>query len=175
MINSFQVFPQVMIITSLKNRGAIMSIPVEWIPREPGFDAYLRLFSVPNFGRSILNSFYLAGVCTAAGILCAAMAAFALTKIPFKGQALVFSLYLTAMMLPAQVTFIPVFIIMSKLGLTNNLNALVLLQFFNAFAIFMLRQQMKTINNAYIEAAVMDGASLWYIFWRIMLPLCSGC
>jgi multiple sugar transport system permease protein len=162
-----------MIITSLKSRGAIMSIPVEWIPREPGLDSYIKLFSIPNFGLSILNSFYLAVICTAANLLCAAMAAFALTKIPFKGQKLVFSLYLTAMMLPGQVTFIPIFIIMAKLGLTNSLNAFVLLQFFNAFSVFMLRQHMKTIDKAYIEAAVIDGAGLWYIFWRIMLPLCS--
>ncbi|MDR2021076.1 MAG: carbohydrate ABC transporter permease [Treponema sp.] len=162
-----------MIITSLKTRGAIMSIPVEWIPREPGLESYIRLFAIPNFGRSVFNSFYLAAICTTVNMLCAAMAAFALTKIPFKGQALIFGLYLTAMMLPGQVTFIPVFIIMSNLGLTNNLNAFVLLQLFNAFAIFMLRQRMKTINNAYIEAAIIDGAGFGYIFWRIILPLCS--
>jgi multiple sugar transport system permease protein len=162
-----------MIITSLKSRGAIMSIPVEWIPKEPSFDSYIKLFSIPNFALSILNSFYLALICTAANLLCAAMAAFALTKIPFKGQKLVFSLYLTAMMLPGQVTFIPIFIIMVKLGLTNSLNAFVLLQFFNAFSIFMLRQHMKTIDKSYMEAAVIDGAGLWYIFWRILLPLCS--
>jgi multiple sugar transport system permease protein len=162
-----------MIITSLKSRGAIMSIPVEWIPKEPSLDAYVRLFSIPNFALSILNSFYLAVICTTANLLCAAMAAFALTKIPFKGQKLVFSLYLTAMMLPGQVTFIPIFIIMAKLELTNSLNAFVLLQFFNAFSIFMLRQHMKTIDKSYMEAAVIDGAGLWYIFWRIILPLCS--
>jgi multiple sugar transport system permease protein len=162
-----------MVITSLKSRGAIMSIPVEWIPKEPGLDSYINLFSIPNFGLSILNSFYLAVICTAANLLCAAMAAFALTKIPFKGQKLVFSLYLTALMLPVQVTFVPIFIIMSKLGLTNSLNALVLFQLFNAFSIFMLRQHMKTIDKSYIEAAVIDGAGLWYIFWRIILPLCS--
>jgi multiple sugar transport system permease protein len=162
-----------MIITSLKSRGAIMNIPVEWIPKKPGLDSYIRLFNIPNFGQSILNSFYLAVICTTANLLCAAMAAFALTKIRFKGQTLVFSLYLTAMMLPGQVTFIPIFIIMTKLGLTNSLNAFVLLQFFNAFSVFTLRQHMKTIDKAYLEAAVIDGAGLWYIFWRIILPLCS--
>ncbi|MDR1231843.1 MAG: carbohydrate ABC transporter permease [Spirochaetaceae bacterium] len=162
-----------MVITSLKSRGAMMSIPVEWIPKEPSLDSYRSLFGIPNFGLSILNSFYLAVVCTVVNLLCAAMAAFALTKIPFKGQKVVFSLYLTAMMLPAQVTFIPLFIIMAKLGLTNSLNALVLFQLFNATSIFMLRQHMKTIDKSYMEAAVIDGAGLWYIFWRIILPLCS--
>jgi multiple sugar transport system permease protein len=163
-----------MLITSLKSRGAIMNIPVEWIPKEPNLESYTRLFAIPSFGRSIINSFYLATICTVTQILCAAMAAFALTKIPFKGQRAVFSLYLTSMMIPGQVTFIPIFIIMSRLGLTNNLNAFIFLQMFNAFDIFMLRQRMMTIDNAYIEAAVIDGAGYWFIFGKIILPLSSA-
>ncbi|MDR1399977.1 MAG: carbohydrate ABC transporter permease [Treponema sp.] len=162
-----------MISTSLKSRGALVSIPLEWLPKNPSLDSYQKLFAIPNFGRSIINSFYLAIICTISNLLCAAMASFALTKIPFKGQQVVFNLYLVSMMIPAQVTFIPIFIIMSKLGLTNNLSAFMLLQLFNAFSIFMLRQRMKTINNAYIEAAMIDGASYRFIFWRIILPLCS--
>ena len=73
-----------MIITSLKGRGAIMSIPVEWIPKEPTLDAYKKLFAMPEFVGSIFNSFYVSVLCTAVRLLCAAMAAFALTKIPFK-------------------------------------------------------------------------------------------
>jgi multiple sugar transport system permease protein len=163
-----------MIITSLKSRGAIMSIPVEWIPQNPSLDSYVRIFDIPNFGGSILNSFYLAVVCTLTRIVCASMAAFGLTKIPFKGQNLIFTLYLTAMMIPVQVTFIPIFIIMTKLHLSNSLNAFIFLQLFNAFAIFMLRQRMKTIDNAYIEAARIDGAGWWFIHWRIILPLCQA-
>ncbi|MDR1443816.1 MAG: carbohydrate ABC transporter permease [Treponema sp.] len=163
-----------MVITSLKTRGAVMSIPVEWIPKNPSLDSYVRIFAMPNFAGSILNSFYLAIVCTVTRILCASMAAFALTKIPFKRQNLVFSLYLTAMMIPVQVTFIPIFIIMTKLHLSNSLNAFIFLQLFNAFAIFMLRQRMKTIDNAYIEAALIDGAGWWFIHWRIVLPLCQA-
>ncbi len=163
-----------MISTSLKSRGAVMSIPVEWIPAQPSLEAYQKLFTIPNFGRSIFNSFYLAATCTAGRLLFAAMAAFALTKIRFRGQKLVFSLYITALMIPTQITFIPIFIIMTRLGLANSLNAFILLQFFNAFAIFMLRQRMLTIHDAFIEAAVIDGAGQWRIFRQIMLPLCGG-
>ncbi|WP_418231389.1 carbohydrate ABC transporter permease, partial [Butyricicoccus sp.] len=109
-----------MIITSLKGRGAIMSIPVEWIPKEPTLDAYKKLFAMPEFVGSIFNSFYVSVLCTAVRLLCAAMAAFALTKIPFKGRNAVFGIYVTALMIPSQITFIPLFIIMTNMHLTNS-------------------------------------------------------
>ena len=108
------------------------------------------------YKRQIFNSFYVSVLCTAVRLLCAAMAAFALTKIPFKGRNAVFGIYVTALMIPSQITFIPLFIIMTNMHLTNSLNAFMLLQLFNAFAIFMMRQKMMTINDAYIEAAVID-------------------
>lgn len=163
-----------MIITSLKSKGAVMSIPVEWIPKEPTLEAYQKLFSIPNFTSSVMNSFYISVVCTIVRLVCAAMTAYALTKIKFKARDGIFKLYITALMVPAQITFIPLFIVMTKLSLTNKLNAFILLQLFNAFAIFMLRQKMMTINNAYIEAATIDGASHWKIFWKIIMPMCSG-
>lgn len=163
-----------MVITSLKSKGALMSIPVEWIPKEPSLDSYKRLLSIPNFSSSIVNSFYLSIASTVARLISASLAAFALTKISFKGREFTFKLYITAMMIPMQITFIPLFIVMTRLNLTNSLNAFMLLQLFNAFSLFMLRQKMRTINNAYIEAAVIDGASMFQIYRKIVMPLCSG-
>ena len=163
-----------MVSTSLKTRGALMSIPMEWLPQDPTLESYQRLFEIPFFIRSIFNSLYMAVTCTIAQLLFASMAAFALTKITFKGQNLVFSLYITALMIPVQITFIPIFIIMTRLNLTNNLNAFILFQLFNAFAIFMLRQRMMTIHNAMIEAALIDGVGWWRIYFQIVMPLCGG-
>lgn len=100
---------------------------VEWIPKEPTLDAYKKLFAMPEFVGSIFNSFYVSVLCTAVRLLCAAMAAFALTKIPFKGRNAVFGIYVTALMIPSQITFIPLFIIMTNMHLTNSLNAFMLL------------------------------------------------
>jgi len=163
-----------MLVTSMKSKGALMLLPVEWIPKNPTLDAYRKLFTIPNFMSSIANSFYISITCTVLRLLCAAMAAFALSKIKFRARGLIFGLYVTALMIPAQTTFIPLFIVMSKLNLINNLNAFLFLQLFNAFAIFMLRQKMLTINDAYIEAATIDGAGMGRIFFKIILPLCSG-
>jgi multiple sugar transport system permease protein len=163
-----------MFVTSIKSKGALMLLPIEWIPKDPTFDAYRKLFTIPNFGTSIINSFYISIIGTVLRLLFAAMAAFALTKIQFKGRGVIFGLYITALMIPAQTTFIPLFIVMGKLNLINNLNAFLFLQLFNAFAIFMMRQKMMTINDAYIEAATIDGASMWKVFFKIILPLCSG-
>ncbi|MCL2034373.1 MAG: carbohydrate ABC transporter permease [Oscillospiraceae bacterium] len=163
-----------MVSTSLKSRGALMSIPMEWLPKEPTLDAYQKLFEIPFFAKSIFNSLYMAVTCTVAQLLFASMAAFALTKIRFKGQNAVFSLYITALMIPVQITFIPIFIILTRMNLTNNLNTFILFHLFNAFAIFMLRQRMMTIHNAMVEAALIDGAGWWRIFFQIIMPLCGG-
>jgi multiple sugar transport system permease protein len=163
-----------MIITSLKSKGALLSIPVEWIPKEPSLNSYKKLFALQNFTGSVINSFYLAITTTVVQIISAAMAAYAFSKIRFKGRESLFKVYLTTMMIPFQVTFIPLFIVMSSLKLTNNLNAFLLLQLFNPFAIFMLRQKMMTISDSFVEAAIIDGASQRQIFIKIILPLSSG-
>ena len=163
-----------MISTSLKSKGALLSIPVEWIPEDPSLDAYKKLFMLDSFTSSVINSFYLAVTTTAVQLLSSSMAAYAFSKIRFKGRESLFKVYLATMMIPFQVTFIPLFIVLSSLGLTNKLNAFLLLQLFNPFAIFMLRQKMMTINNHFIEAAIIDGANKRQIFMKIILPLSSG-
>jgi len=163
-----------MIVTSLKSKGALLSIPVEWIPKKPSLDAYKKIFALQDFSSSILNSFYLAVATSLVQILSASMAAYAFSKIQFKGRESLFKVYLATMMIPFQVVFIPLFIVMSSLKLTNNLNAFLLLQLFNPFAIFMLRQKMMTISDSFIEAAIIDGANQFQIFRKIILPLSSG-
>ena len=162
-----------MVSTSFKAREAIHTIPIRWIPKEPSVEAYTQIFGLSNvnFARSILNSFYVSILLTLIPLLTSAMAAFAFAKLEFKGKNVLFSIFLFTMMLPGTITMIPNFITLKSLGLLNRYLALLLPALCNAFAIFFIRQNMMRISNVYIEAAMMDGASLYRVFWMIMLPL----
>jgi len=160
-----------MISTSLKEKGALMSIPIQWIPDKVSFEVYQKLFKVFPFGRSILNSFYVAVMTTFITVSSAAMAAYVFAKIEFKGREKIFALYLATMMIPGQVTMIPNYLVLKYMGLLNTFTGLMLPSLINAFGTFILRQNMMTIPNDYIEAAVIDGASHFTIFYRVILPL----
>ena len=109
-----------MISTSLKSRGALMSIPIEWIPAEPTLDAYGEVFSRFPFLKTIGNSLFITCSFTLLTIISASMAAFAFAKIRFRGSQAVLALYLATMMIPTQVTMLPLFLPMNKLGLIDN-------------------------------------------------------
>jgi len=160
-----------MISTSLKEKGALMSIPIQWIPDKVSFEVYQKLFKVFPFGRSILNSFYVAVMTTFITVSSAAMAAYVFAKIEFKGREKIFALYLATMMIPGQVTMIPNYLVLKYMGLLNTFTGLMLPSLINAFGTFILRQNMMTIPNDYIEAAVIDGASHFTIFYKVILPL----
>lgn len=160
-----------MISTSLKNSGAVMTIPIKWIPENPSLDAYRRVFNIFPFARAIFNSVFVAVVTTLITVLSAAMAAYIFAKFEFKGREILFSLYLATLMIPKQVTMIPNFLIIREIRLLNTFTGLMLPSFFNAFATFMLRQNIKTVPDSYIEAAIMEGSSQFKIFKDIVLPL----
>lgn len=162
-----------MIITSLKERGNVLTVPVEWIPDPISFKSYTDVFAFFPFGTAIFNSLFISVLTTVITIFCAAMAAYAFAKIEFKGREKLFGIYLATMMVPGQVTIIPMFIVLNQLKLVNTFTGLLAPTIFNAFAIFMLRQQMKSISNDFIDAGIIDGASHFRIFRSIILPLAS--
>lgn len=161
-----------MISTSLKTRGALMSIPIEWVPEHPTLDAYQTVFERFPFFQTILNSLFISVSYTVLTLLSASLAAYAFTKIRFRGSGLVLGLYLATMMIPPQVTMIPLFVVMNQLGLINHYASMILPSVFKPFAVFMLVQQMRTIPGDYLDAAKIDGASTFRIYRSVMLPLC---
>ena len=115
-----------MISTSLKSRGALMSIPIEWIPAEPSLDAYGEVFSRFPFLKTIGNSLFISVSYTVITLISASMAAFAFAKIRFRCANLLLKLYLATMMIPTQVTMIPLFVIMNRLGLIDSYASVIL-------------------------------------------------
>lgn len=162
-----------MLSSSFKGAEAIRTIPIRWIPEHPTLEGYRQVFHMQgfSFSRASMNSLMLAIACTVVAVLSATMAAFVFAKLPFRGSGKVFGLYLATMMIPGTVTMVPNYIILRVLGLLDTYTGLILPSLANAFGVFLMRQSMLSVNDAYMESAFLDGASLYRIFFQIMLPM----
>lgn len=132
---------------------------------------YVATFQVVPFGRYYVNSLIVATGTTVLQILVASLAAFAFARLRFWGRDGFFLLYLATLMIPFQVTMIPNFILVRLLGWFNTYQALILPSAFSVFSTFLLRQYFRGLPLDYDEAARMDGASSWRIWWQVILPL----
>ena len=162
-----------MVSSSFKGSESIRTIPIRWIPEHPTVEGYERVFNMQgfSFARASLNSLVLAVACIVVAVLSASMAAFVFAKLPFRGSGKLFALYLGTMMIPGTVTMVPNYIILRILGLLDTYTGLILPSLANAFGVFLMRQSMMSVNDSYLESAHLDGASLYRIFFQIMLPL----
>jgi ABC-type glycerol-3-phosphate transport system permease component len=160
-----------MLSTSLKPQEYILSSTPQLIPDPLSFDSYSQLAERINLGRTAFNSMFVAIVGTIGQILVSAMAAFAFSRIQWRGRNIVFVLYLATMMIPSVVLVIPQFILIRQLGWMNTYAALIVPGLFSAFGTFLLRQAFLQLPKDFEEAAFVDGANYFTIFWRITLPL----
>lgn len=157
---------------SFKSQAEIMSAPGAWLPRSFGnFDNFIELFAHRQFGTFMRNSFIVSGFTVAANVLFSSMAGYALAKLPFKGRRLVFAAVLMAMMVPYVALFVPQFFVIVQLGLVNTLTAMVLPIAVMPIAVFIMRQFADSIPDDLLEAARLDGAGEFRIFFGIFLPL----
>ena len=139
-------------------------------PAEFSFKNYARVFSNFNIGRNLLNSVIVTGGACVLNCIVCAMAAYGFAKKHFPGRDQLFMVYLATLMIPGQVTLIPVFTIIKNLGLMNTHIAL-MLPILNAFGVFLVRQFMVNVPDELIEAARIDGAGEFYTFNKIVLPI----
>ncbi len=160
-----------MLSTSLKSQEYILRTPPQLIPDPVSFDSYTELAQRIDLPRIFFNSLVVAGLGTIGQITIAAMAAFAFARIEWRGRNTVFVLYLATMMIPGVVLVLPQFILVRSLGWMNTYAALIVPGLFSAFGTFLLRQAFLTLPKDFEEAAFVDGASYWTIFWRIVMPL----
>ena len=160
-----------MLSTSLKAPGDVFTYPPQWIPQPARWENYRETVTVMPFGRYYLNSTIQAVAVTVLQLLTASLAAFAFARLRFRGRDALFMLYLATMMIPFPVTLIPNFIIMRYLHWIDTFRALILPPAFSAFSTFLLRQYFLSIPVEMDDAARVDGASSFRIWWQIILPL----
>ena len=157
------------IITSI-TPGATLSSTPALIPANPSLEAYQRLFAERPFGQVILNSLFIALITTAVQLVTSSTAAYAFSRLPFRGQGIVFALYLATMMIPLQVLIVPLFVELKTFGLLNTYLGAILPTLASAFGIFLLRQAVNQVPRELDEAATIDGAGHFRIFFQVVLP-----
>ena len=158
-----------MVLTSLK---PLAEVGVDqWLPSKPQWRNYVEVFKVIPFARFYWNSLFIASWVTFLQVFTSSLAAFSFSRLHWPGRDKVFLLYLSTLMLPGLVMMIPNYQIMISLRLVNTYTGLILPAAFSAFGTFLLRQFMLTIPSELDEAAEIDGASKWQLYWDIMLPL----
>jgi multiple sugar transport system permease protein len=161
-----------MLSVSLQGQGDVFRVPPRWIPDPPRFSNYSEIMERLPFAQFFLNSVKIAGLATIGQVLSCSLAAYAFARMRFRGSNVLYIILLATMMIPAQVTMIPSFMIMRFLGWIDSHNALIVPAFFGgAFGTFLLRQFFATIPQELEDAARIDGAGKFRIFWQIILPL----
>ncbi|OAB36028.1 carbohydrate ABC transporter permease [Paenibacillus glacialis] len=159
-----------MILSSFKTESEVILIPPTLWPQGFTFENYKNLFENMNFAVYLKNTLIIV-LFSFFGMFLNAMAGFGFAKYNFKGKDGIFFMVLATMMIPSQVTMIPVYLILNKLNLTNTMLGIVLPGLVGAFGIFLFRQFMTTIPDEIIEATRLDGASEFRTFVQIILPV----
>ncbi len=160
-----------MTLTSFKSTADIVEAPAWPIPSAFRGDAYAEVFRSVPVGRYLLNTLVMAVAIATLQILLALPAGYALAKLRFRGRRGAFVLVLACMLIPPQVTFVPVFSMLGPVGLVNTFGALVVPFAVSALGTFLVRQALLSVPNEIVEAARLDGASELYIVYRILGPL----
>jgi len=160
-----------MISTSFNTDQAIFTKVPQWIPKHPTIEQYTKLFSSINFLQHFKNSVIIAVSITFVSLFFNSLAGYAFAKYRFPGKEKLFTLLLATMMIPGQVTMLPVFLILKNMGLLNTYLGLIIPAAGGVFGVFLMKQFMLSIPNELIESARMDGCSEFRIYWQIILPL----
>jgi multiple sugar transport system permease protein len=160
-----------MITTSLRPFGSTFSYPPEILPKVFDVSNYTRLFTLVPFGKYFLNTLFVTLATVAGQLFVCALAAYGFSRLHFIGRDTIFILYLATMMIPFQIILIPLYLIVFNMGWVNSYQGLIIPSLSSAFGIFLLRQAFFGIPNDYQDAARIDGASEFRIFWQIILPL----
>ena len=160
-----------MISASLMPTGEANTFPPRFVPSRPTFEHYAALFSGLDLGRYVLNSALVAVGGTVLSLLVTSLAGYALAKLRFRGRDLTFRLLLGALVIPAQVTMLPLFLEMKQLGLVNSYVGVLIPYLAPVYGIFLIRQYALSIPDDLLDAARLDGAGEFRIYRSVVLPV----
>jgi sn-glycerol 3-phosphate transport system permease protein len=160
-----------MVLTSLKTPREILEHPGRPYPAEPTATAYREVFAAMPVGRYLGVSLLMALSIAAAQVALALPAGYALAKLRFTGRRFAFAAIVACLLVPAQATFVPVFLLFAKVRLVDTMAALVLPFAASALGTFLVRQALESVPDEVIEAARMDGAPEWAIIYRVVAPM----
>jgi len=162
-----------MLLTSLKLPQDIFTYPPKLLPRVLTLGNYTEVGRKIPFFTYFKNSTIVVSIVTISSVILGGSAGFALGKYKFPGQRVIFILIVSTMMIPAQVTIIPLFLIAAKLRVVDTYLGIVLPDLSTAFGVFFMRQYVQSIPDELLDAARIDGSSEFYILWKIIFPLCK--
>ncbi|GHH68971.1 carbohydrate ABC transporter permease [Promicromonospora soli] len=160
-----------MVISSLKLNNQVFTAPVQWIPDPVQWRNYLDIWAKADMVTWVRNTLVLSVAVTFLQVLTGSFAAYGFAKMRFPGRDALFLLYVGTIAVPWQSYMIPQFQMLSGWGLNNTLWAIMLLQAFGAFGVFLMKQYYESIPDSLSEAARIDGLSEYGIWWRIIMPL----
>jgi multiple sugar transport system permease protein len=171
-IAGLTVLPFLWVITgSLRSLDDIRADPGAWLPTEVTWDNFARLFATENFAGYLTNSLVVATMVVAGNLVAASAAGYALAKFDFAGKRVAFAAVMIAMMVPYTAVFVPQFVVIVRLGLVDTLPGIALPSLALPLSIFIMRQYAHAIPDDLLEAARIDGAGEFRVFFRIFLPL----
>jgi multiple sugar transport system permease protein len=157
--------------TSLRTPSESFRLPPSFLPLNPDFTSYVQVFRQLDIFILVLNSALVTGLIAVGQMVTAAMAGYAFANLKFRGRGALFSIVLATMMVPVQVTIVPVFMLIRGMGLSDTLLALILPAIPTAFGTFLMRQYFLGLPNDLAEAASIDGATPWRTFRSVYAPL----
>ena len=162
-----------MLLSSFKPEAEVRAMPPTWWPETITTDNYNQLFTKLDFPRFFMNSAIVAVAVAAGNMVFCSMLGYALAKLDFPGKKVVFAIVLGTLMVPGVVTFVPLFVLTTNIGLTNTLPGMILPFLAGPFGVFLMRQFIMSLPDELIQAARVDGAGELRIFFSIILPLCG--
>ncbi len=163
-----------MLSSALKTNEAVRQFPPRLLPESFAWGNFAAAYGGAPFGQYIFNSLFTALSIVAIQLVNAALMAYALTQLKFRGKNLLFAVVMGTNMLPAAATYVPAYIILSKMGLINSYTGLILSNCVYMFGIFLIRQAFLQVSRSLVEAAWAEGAGHWHTLWHVLAPIAKS-